>query len=268
LKFAPFDLGGFRPGISYPRQYEIIFFDEIVQKSEQIGVPLKSTGSLYPLPAADVNFRVYDPQSGEELRFGFVDASVDPNITPAGFFSAKDRIIFYEDLPDGSRSITFNLLNNDVQDTSFYNIYGRILGAGDTLRLVPDFPFTGNIRYRFKVRGQKINTAAAKKSMDDIKVVPNPYVVTALWEPHNPYTSGRGPRQIQFIHLPEVCTIRIYSVDGTLVQTLPHDSPMTDGSESWDLMTREDMDIAYGIYLYHVDAPGVGQHIGRFLVIK
>ena len=26
--------------------------------------------------------------------------------------------------------------------------------------------------------------------------------------------------------------------------------------------------VAYGIYLYHVDAPGVGQHVGRFAVIK
>jgi len=28
------------------------------------------------------------------------------------------------------------------------------------------------------------------------------------------------------------------------------------------------MDIAYGIYLYHVDAPGVGEHIDKFAVIK
>ena len=268
LIFDKFRLGGFREGISYPRQYEIIFYDEIVQKSEQIGVPLASTGTLYPLPAADVNFRVYDPQSGEELKFGMVDASVDPDITPPGFFSAKDRILFFEDLPDGSRAITFNLLNNDVQDTSFVNVYGRILGAGDTLRLVPDFPFTGNVRYRFKVRGHKIDTEEAKESLDRIRVVPNPYVVTALWEPHNPYTTGRGPRQVQFIHLPRECTIRIYTVDGTLVQTLRHESSMTDGSVSWDLMTRENMDIAYGIYIYHIEAPGVGEHVGRFLVIK
>ncbi|MBN1782334.1 hypothetical protein JW948_14465 [bacterium] len=268
LRFSPFSLGGFKTGISYPRQYEIVFYDEIVQKSVQLGVPLASTGTPYPLPAADVNYRIFDPQTGEELQFGVVDASVDPNLTPPGFFSAKDRIIFFEDLPNGQRQITFNLLNNEVQDTSFYNIYGRILGAGDTLRLVPDFPFTGNIRYRFQVRGQIINAGTAKNNLDRIRVVPNPYVVTALWEPHNPYTTGRGPRKIEFIHLPPKCTIRIYAVDGTLVQTLEHESSLTNGAEPWDMMTRENMDISYGIYLYHVDAPGIGEHVGRFLVIK
>jgi hypothetical protein len=28
------------------------------------------------------------------------------------------------------------------------------------------------------------------------------------------------------------------------------------------------MDIAYGIYVYHVEAPGIGEKIGRFAVIK
>ena len=27
-------------------------------------------------------------------------------------------------------------------------------------------------------------------------------------------------------------------------------------------------DISYGIYIYHVDAPGVGEKIGKFAIIK
>jgi len=118
------------------------------------------------------------------------------------------------------------------------------------------------------VKGQKVDVEYAKSHLDRIKVVPNPYVVTALWEPHNPYTNGRGPRAVKFIHLPKQCTIRIYAVDGTLVQTLEHDSHLTNGTAEWDLMTRDNMDLAYGIYIYHVDAPGIGEHVGRMLVIK
>jgi len=129
-------------------------------------------------------------------------------------------------------------------------------------------PFNNEVKYRFAVKGQSVDNNIAKESLDRIKVVPNPYVVTALWEPHNPYTSGRGPRLLQFINLPAKCTIRIYTVDGTLVQTLFHDTNIRDGSESWDLMTKDNMDVAYGVYIYHVDAPGIGEHIGRMLIIK
>jgi len=268
IRFSIFAQGGFIPGTSYPRQYELVFYDDLVNQSDYLGVPLAATGTPIPILPVDVNYRIFDAQTGEEVPFATVDATVDNSLISPGFFSAKDRIIFFEKLPGDSTLITFNVLNNAVQDTSFFNNYGRVIGAGDTLRVYPDFPFTGNVRYQFKVKGQKIDTEVAKKNLGKIRAVPNPYVVTALWEPHNPYTSGRGPRQIQFIHLPQTCTIRIYAIDGTLVQTLEHDSHMTDGAESWDLMTRENMDIAYGVYIYHVEAPGIGNHVGRLLVVK
>jgi hypothetical protein len=247
-----------------------VFYDQIVDTSKVIGIPLASTGRPYMLPAVPVNFKVTDPQTGKEINFGFVDnpvikQSISP---PKGFFSAKDHIIFYEILSDSSTLITHSCLNNEVQDTTFYQAYGRFLGAGDTLRLYTDNPFNGETKYHFTIKGQRVDNKIAKENLNRIKVVPNPYVVTALWEPHNPYTSGRGPRLVQFINLPEKCTIRIYSVDGSLVQTLRHESNMRDGSEPWNLMTKDNMDVAYGIYIYHVDAPGVGEHIGRMLIIK
>jgi hypothetical protein len=98
--------------------------------------------------------------------------------------------------------------------------------------------------------------------------VPNPYAVTAVWETRNPYSSGRGPRLVQFIHLPQHCTIHIYAVDGTLVRTLEHHTIMANGSEPWDLMSKENMSISYGVYIYHVDAPGIGEHIGKIFIIK
>jgi len=124
------------------------------------------------------------------------------------------------------------------------------------------------VRYQFVVRGQKVDNTFAAKNLDKIKVVPNPYVVAAAWEPTNPYTSGRGPRSIQFIHLPQKCTIRIFAVDGTLVHTIEHDSGLTDGSEEWDMLTKDRMDISYGVYIYHIEAPGIGNTTGRMLIIK
>jgi hypothetical protein len=68
--------------------------------------------------------------------------------------------------------------------------------------------------------------------------------------------------------LPAVCTIRIYTVTGALVKTLSKNSGPENGSLTWDLVTEDGMDIAYGIYIYHVDAPGVGEYIGKFAIIK
>ena len=105
--------------------------------------------------------------------------------------------------------------------------------------------------------------------MDNIAVVPDPYVAAAPWESKQFYSAGaRGERKIDFIHLPQTCTIRIYTIRGELVQSIEHYTSMDDGSESWNLRSKDGMDIAFGIYLYHVDAPGVGQKIGRFAVIK
>ncbi len=171
-------------------------------------------------------------------------------------------------MPNDSTYVTMSLTNESLNDTSFYRIYGHMLGTGDTLNLYYDFPFNGDTRYRFITTSGKISTDLAGQNMDRIKVVPNPYVVTAEWESENPYSSGRGPRLIQFIHLPQRCTIRIYSIDGTLVRKLEHNSNMTDGAEEWDLLSKDNMEIAYGVYVYHVEAKGIGEKVGRILIIK
>ena len=62
--------------------------------------------------------------------------------------------------------------------------------------------------------------------------------------------------------------MRIYTLTGALIKTLYKDSSPTDGAISWDLVTDDGMDIAYGLYIYHVDAPGVGEKVGKFALIK
>jgi hypothetical protein len=78
----------------------------------------------------------------------------------------------------------------------------------------------------------------------------------------------RGPRKVYFNHLPRECTISIYTVAGDLVQTLYHEAEMNNGQEHWDLTTKDNFPLAFGMYIYHVNAPGVGEKIGRFAIIK
>jgi hypothetical protein len=73
---------------------------------------------------------------------------------------------------------------------------------------------------------------------------------------------------VQFIHLPAECTIRIYTIRGELVRTLDHRGVGSDGTEWWDLQTQTGQDVAYGVYLFHVEAPGIGEKAGKFAIIK
>ena len=140
--------------------------------------------------------------------------------------------------------------------------------AGAVLRFSPTKPFATGDRVSFAFTPPAFDAAQAASAMDDVYVVPNPYVATSRFEPSNPYLVGRGERRIYFMNLPPECTIRIYTITGELVQTLTHDSSVDDGQEAWDLTSRDGMDVAYGVYLFHVDAPGVGETVGRFALIK
>ena len=104
--------------------------------------------------------------------------------------------------------------------------------------------------------------------MEKIKVVPNPYYAANAYEGQNTFTSGRGPREIQFRNLPQSCTIRIYTISGELVRVINHRSDMNYGSGSWDLLTEDKLTAAYGIYVYHVEADGVGEKVGKLAIIK
>ncbi len=61
-------------------------------------------------------------------------------------------------------------------------------------------------------------------SLNDIKVVPNPYIISAAWERKRlgDPKLGEPIRDIAFTNLPGVCTISIYTLDGNLVKTIEH----------------------------------------------
>jgi hypothetical protein len=140
--------------------------------------------------------------------------------------------------------------------------------AGTHLRFETRKPFRTGDAATFALTPAGFDTDHARTSLNDVYVVPNPYVATSIFEPANVYRAGRGERRIYFRNLPPQCTVRIYTLSGQLVQTLSHDSTPDDGQMSWNLVSRDGMDIAFGVYIYHVDAPGVGQAVGRFAIIK
>ncbi len=139
---------------------------------------------------------------------------------------------------------------------------------GSTLYFRTSKPFQSGDRVTFSLDPPSYSQEQAEAGLENIFVVPNPYVAASTFEPPNTYRAGRGERRIYFMNLPRQCTIRIYTITGQLVQTLEHDSAIDDGQISWDLVTKDGMNAAYGVYIYHVEAPDIGEHIDRFAVIK
>ena len=139
--------------------------------------------------------------------------------------------------------------------------------AGNVLKISVLRPFATGDFFQFTLRSSHIDAEMARGELDRIAVVPNPYVGASAFEPRS-QIEGRGERRVQFIHLPPQCTIRIFNIRGELVKTLHHDGGTSDGAEWWDLRSEEQQDVAFGVYIFHVEAPGIGEHVGKFALVK
>ncbi|MEO8398625.1 MAG: hypothetical protein ABI550_02295, partial [Ignavibacteriaceae bacterium] len=115
---------------------------------------------------------------------------------------------------------------------------------------------------------QTFNSAVLKRpagtSMDQIRIVPNPYIISSSKE------LGFGELQanrLAFFNIPGKSTIKIYTEIGELIKTIEH----TDGSgdEYWDSVTSSNQIIVSGIYIAVVENSDTGERkILKFVVIR
>jgi hypothetical protein len=243
-----------RPG--FPEDIEIVFDD----------IPLDTSIAAVGLPAVPANFRVLaKTQTGDfRLRFRFRDTD------GTGTFSAPNDYIeivtFTPESPNAARATWRVQLDTTGQD-----LRGplRAPAAGDVFTLSLNLPYSTDDVFSFTTTGHRIDQVKAQlDSEPEPYVVPNPYVGAASFEPERFAVSGRGERRIEFRGLPERCTIRIFTIAGELVQTLEHDAPINQGFIGWDLRSRDNLEVAPGLYIFHVESELVKPHVGKFAIIK
>ena len=258
------DVSGLKLNTKYPADFEITFSDHIIDTSF----------SFLGFPAVPTKFSVYNVTEDKPAKFlfreydeNYRDSTLSP-LTPDQSLIHQEQIQIVVDNPNSQvKQNTTWRLTFEV-DSTIRREY-QPPQAGDIFQITTTKPFRTGDKFSFKIKGARLDEEKAKSDLNNIAVVPNPYVVAAKWEPPSPYRFGRGERRIYFIHLPRECTIRIYSIRGYLVaDEIKHNGTMDDGQESWDLLNKNGQEIAYGVYIYHVDAPGVGKKIGKFAVIK
>jgi len=140
---------------------------------------------------------------------------------------------------------------------------------GDALLIYTTRPFSKSDVFTLKTNAGFVDNQIASSSMDNIYVVPNPYVGSNEIEPANKLSGqNRGERRIYFENLPMKCTIRIFTLSGELVNTIEHEANFDNGREFWNLLNHDGFSVAYGVYVAHIDAPGVGEKIIKFALIK
>lgn len=235
--------------------------------------PLPSTE--YPVTATNfivkkrIDITGDDATDWQEIPFAFGDFYGEEGILDAESGDNQDEVIFLDNASAANGlgpTWVFKIKYPSAADEEQGYVYQPT--TGDTALLIIFKPFLSTDVFEFTTLASEVDKDKARNELADIQVVPNPYRATIAWEQKNPYTSGRGPRSIHFNKLPQKCTIRIFTVTGELVKVIEHDDIMTNGTEEWNLLTKDNLAASYGIYIYHVDAPGIGEHVGKFAVIK
>jgi hypothetical protein len=257
----------------YPWEYEIVFTDSVYTTR------VVSTQGIKDINNISLGNRALINQS-----FGFY-IIIKSFPDSAGNYDLMD-LVGCDVNADGE----FNLLDDYVLAGHTFDWQGKCSWAGTVFAL--DFrqaiksnkmPNEGDV-YRVDFRrpfieadslvfsvipAVDVDEEKLEDDMDRIKVVPNPYIATNAMESavSNPYLNQ--PRRLMFTHIPANCKIKIFTSSGVLVDEIEVINPPDDGKVHWDMLTKEGLEIAAGVYLYYVKSEDTGKEkLGKFAVIK
>ncbi len=236
-------------GFNVPNDYVIEFFSTIVDTSVADTV---GSGASNIVPPREANFKIKNLTRDEYIDFVYL---------VTGTISTTHSLWFKEFIKDRyvrtwRINIRYRTASAPLENTGRLNI--------TTLK-----PFSQQDSFFFTMKGASLDNSLAKAELDKIKVVPNPYIVTHAGEERllSFQSSGRGEREIRFTYIPPGSKISIFTVRGELVKTLQSENLYV-GDVFWNLRSEENIDVAYGVYVYVVDAPNIGTKIGKFALIK
>ncbi|MDE0772973.1 MAG: hypothetical protein OSB25_12325 [Salibacteraceae bacterium] len=117
--------------------------------------------------------------------------------------------------------------------------------------------------YTFSLEGMQPtfnSQTVAKGALEDIKIVPNPYYA------YSKYETSKLDNRIIITNLPKTVTVRVYTINGTLVRTLEKDDDTITFLE-WDLKNQQRVPIASGMYIYHINAPSIGETVLKWMAV-
>jgi hypothetical protein len=166
-----------------------------------------------------------------------------PYAAPADFAYADEDLVF---------SIKLDLPNSDAT--------GEV-AAGNIFRIVGNRRLHQEDVYHFTTKRARIEAKAS--DLAAVRVVPNPFVVTSVFD------TDRDRHEIHFTRIPANCTIKIFTLAGDLVKTIKYDRGSSGGLDfaKWNLKNEFGSEVAYGVYLYHLEST-IGNKIGKIAIVR
>jgi len=135
---------------------------------------------------------------------------------------------------------------------------------GTVFRILTNKPNQSGAVFSFSTKGYapgEFSDAEKENRLEDIGIVPNPYKGASSYE------VSQLTDEVRFTNLPDVATIRVFTLNGTLIKTINKQSPGV-ATIPWNLTTDDNLPIASGLYLINVEVPDVGSHTIKFAVVK
>ena len=139
---------------------------------------------------------------------------------------------------------------------------------------------SGHPAYMFSftnVEATQLEQASIPAALRSINVVPNPYYG------YSPYETSQFSTTVKITNLPADCTVTIYSLDGKFIRQYKRNESRTpvEGRSNpallnnqivpdleWDIKNSKGIPVASGVYLIHVDAPGLGSRVLKWFGVQ
>jgi len=132
----------------------------------------------------------------------------------------------------------------------------------------PEFPSIESARVNFAVNEAGAPTPITPEGLYelgdpvgelDVSVYPNPYLGANRLE-------AKYESKITFVNLPPDCRINIYGLGGDLIDVIIHNDGTT--NSSWDMVSRNNQEIATGLFVYVVETNDGKRQVGKFVVLR
>lgn len=235
------------PGQVLPADYEIRFTAAGSQSFNKIQTP----------------FEVWNVTTGKQINYFEAASAKDSTAELKAKWNSGDQIAFLEDIKGRStRTWSVTLVQDSLRviskgDTIYIHNPPK---TGDIVQVVNQKPFYSGDRFVLNTSPFDRNSVAGEM-LDLVKVVPNPYIVSAEWELDPNY------KQLNFTHLPTVCDIHIYTLSGEKIVSLHHENE-TSSTKTWNMLSFNQQEVAYGLYIYVVETPNGSTKVGKFVILR
>ncbi len=219
-------------------------------------LPLVASGySLLPLSeglipnTATISLHVSKPYAGYSTGKKY---SIDQPFDQDGTYFVERGPTIYDGVTYNRGAYFYGTTGNAVTPATSGNI--AFIDSVDNVTLTKNAarPF-----YTFntdKYAVSKRDNATAVDALKLINVVPNPYYA------YSEYEADRLDNRIKIINLPTNCVVTIYTTSGILVRKLSKSDPLITSLE-WDLKNNANITVSSGLYIIHIDAPGIGERV-------